>query len=137
MISNALIYTEADGSVAVSVKQQGDNVIIRVSDTGSGIPDGQLKTIWRKHSQPKILTDKKSGAGFGLTVISKIAQMHGGSVFLESRAGRGTTITAVFPIQHDSIGGEITKYQPDSVAAFLVGLASVLRYDKYTRKYMD
>ncbi|MCL2408130.1 MAG: HAMP domain-containing histidine kinase [Oscillospiraceae bacterium] len=140
MISNSLINLEDGGTVTVSIELTKESVLITVRDSGNGISDEAKANVWSRYEAKRPLTDTKGGAGFGMAVISQIARLHGGSVFFESRKGEGTTIAASIPLDKDDsihVSDNIGVYQSRGISPFLVGLSTVLGYDKFKQKYMD
>ncbi|MCL2401821.1 MAG: HAMP domain-containing histidine kinase [Oscillospiraceae bacterium] len=140
MISNSLISLEEDGTITVSIELTKDSTIITVRDSGNGISDDVKASAWNRYETPRTLTDTKGGAGFGMAVISQIARLHGGSVFFESRKGEGTTVAASIPLDNDGnlhVSDKIDVYQSRGISPFLIGLSTVLAYDKFKQKYMD
>ena len=139
IISNSLINTEKDGIIHVSVSLQHAGAFIKVSDTGCGIASDIIGSIWHRYSEPEILTDAKSGAGFGMSVISKIANMHGGNAFIESR-DIGTTVVVSLPADRTKSLEQNNATEHCHIydaLPFLIGLAPALDSDKYAQKYMD
>ena len=141
MISNSLASTSSGGSVTVSVVRSGESALIKVSDTGQGIPSDVKASVWNRYEQTRPLTDVKSGAGFGMAAVSQIARLHGGSVFFESRKDEGTTVAASIPIKKGgglAVKDEVAEYhRSNGISPFLLGLSTVLEYDKFMQKYMD
>lgn len=100
LTENAVKYNRHGGSVRVTVSQESEKLLIRVSDTGRGIPEEFQRSIF----QPFFRVDKSrsreyGGAGLGLSLVWEIANLHGGSVRVEKSSDRGTTISAELPIQ--------------------------------------
>ncbi len=100
LTENAVKYNRHGGSVRVTVAQESEKLLIRVSDTGRGIPEEFQRSIF----QPFFRVDKSrsreyGGAGLGLSLVWEIANLHGGSVRVEKSSDRGTTISAELPIQ--------------------------------------
>ena len=140
MISNSIACTKKGGDITVSVTLSGESALIKVSDTGTGIPCEIRQSVWSRYRQPRELSDVKSGAGFGMAAVSQIARMHGGSMFLESREGAGATVAASIPIVREenlSVRDELAVYRSDGISPILTGLSTVLGYDKFMQKYMD
>ena len=103
LTENAVKYNRPGGSVRVSVAQEPEKLLIRVSDNGCGIPEEYQQSIF----QPFFRVDKSrsreyGGAGLGLSLVWEIADIHGGSVRVEESSKNGTVIAAEFPIQYDS-----------------------------------
>ena len=103
LTENAVKYNRPGGSVRVSVTQEPEKLLLRVSDTGCGIPEEYQQSIF----QPFFRVDKSrsreyGGAGLGLSLVWEIADIHGGSVRVEESSKNGTVIAAEFPIQYGS-----------------------------------
>jgi signal transduction histidine kinase len=101
LLTNATKYTAAGGEVSIDAKREGGEVVIRVRDTGIGIAPGELPHVfdrfWRA-DPARSRSGQRSGSGLGLAICKWIAEAHGGSIHLQSKPGRGTTITVVLPI---------------------------------------
>ena len=100
LTENAVKYNRPGGSVRVTVAQEQQTCIIRVSDTGCGIPEAYQQSIF----QPFFRVDKSrsreyGGAGLGLSLVWEIADLHGGSVWVEESSDKGTTIAVELPVQ--------------------------------------
>ena len=100
LTENAVKYNRQGGSVRVSVTQKPEKLLLRVSDTGCGIPKEYQCSIY----QPFFRVDKSrsreyGGAGLGLSLVWEIADLHGGSVWVEESSDKGTTIAVELPIQ--------------------------------------
>ena len=103
LTENAVKYNRPGGSVRVSIAQEPEKLLIRVSDNGCGIPEEYQQSIF----QPFFRVDKSrsreyGGAGLGLSLVWEIADIHGGSVRVEESSKNGTVIAAEFPIQYGS-----------------------------------
>ncbi len=100
LTENAIKYNRPGGSVRVSVSQAGNDALVRVSDTGRGIPEEYQRSIF----QPFFRVDKSrsreyGGAGLGLSLVWEIADLHGGSVWVEESSESGTTVAVRLPTQ--------------------------------------
>ncbi len=96
IIDNALKYSDAGGSVTVSVFRLDDGFVdISVKDTGIGIPADQLDKVKTKFFKGNAT---RRGSGIGLAVADEIVRMHGGELLLDSIEGEGTTVTIRLPI---------------------------------------
>ena len=103
LTENAVKYTRPGGSVRVSVTQEPEKLLLRVSDTGCGIPEEHQRSIF----QPFFRVDKSrsreyGGAGLGLALVWEIAELHGGSVWVEKSSEKGTTIAVGLPTQQST-----------------------------------
>ena len=98
IVSNAFKYT-LKGSITTTVERQGDDVAIKVADTGLGIPeDEQIKLFAKFYRGSNVMIKGIDGTGLGLFITKSIVERHGGSVSLESKEGKGTTFTLTLPI---------------------------------------
>ena len=100
LTENAVKYNRHGGSVRVTVSQESEKLLIRVSDTGRGIPEEFQRSIF----QPFFRVDKSrsreyGGAGLGLSLVWEIVELHGGSVRVTKSSDRGTTISVELPVQ--------------------------------------
>ena len=103
LTENAVKYNRPGGSVRVSVTQELEKLLLRVSDTGCGIPEVYQRSIF----QPFFRVDKSrsreyGGAGLGLALVWEIAELHGGSVWVEKSSEKGTTIAVGLPTQQST-----------------------------------
>ena len=103
LTENAVKYNRPGGSVRVCVTQETEKLLIRVSDTGCGIPEKYQQSIF----QPFFRVDKSrsreyGGAGLGLSLVWEIADLHGGSVWVEESSEKGTTIAVGLPTQQST-----------------------------------
>ena len=103
LTENAVKYNRPGGSVRVSVTQEPEKLLLRVSDTGCGIPEEHQRSIF----QPFFRVDKSrsreyGGAGLGLALVWEIAELHGGFVWVEKSSEKGTTIAVGLPTQQST-----------------------------------
>ena len=110
LTENAVKYNRPGGSVRVELAQGQEKCIIRVSDTGCGIPEKYQQSIF----QPFFRVDKSrsreyGGAGLGLSLVWEISNLHGGSVWVEESSDKGTTIAVELPAgaENDSLSVDI------------------------------
>lgn len=102
LIENAVKYNRRGGSVSVSVHKENSDVVVRVSDTGCGIPEEYRESIF----QPFFRVDKSrsrqmGGVGLGLALVHEIAVLHGGSVRAEPGNKSGTVFIVTLPSGDD------------------------------------
>ena len=100
LTENAVKYNRPGGSVQVTVSKEPQKLLIRVSDTGRGIPEEYQRSIF----QPFFRIDNSrsreyGGAGLGLSLVWEIADLHGGSVRVEESSENGTVIAVELPVQ--------------------------------------
>jgi CheY-like chemotaxis protein len=99
LLTNAVKYTPAGGSVNMTIQREHDDALIRVADTGIGISPTLLPRIFDLFVQGERTRDRaKGGLGIGLTLVKRLVEMHGGSVGAVSEgAGRGSVFTVKLP----------------------------------------
>jgi two-component system, OmpR family, sensor histidine kinase BaeS len=95
LVSNALRYSPAGGTVTVDVDPGTAAVVIRVSDDGPGIPAADLPHIFDRFYKGT----SSNGSGLGLTIARNLMLAHGGTLSAENRPHGGTTFSAAVPVQ--------------------------------------
>ncbi len=99
LFDNALRHTPRGGRVRVLAAAANGDVVLRVSDTGSGISAEHLSRIFERfYRVDPGRSRQEGGTGLGLAIVKHLVEAHGGSVSAESELGRGTTIRLTFPI---------------------------------------
>jgi signal transduction histidine kinase len=101
LVDNAYNYTYAGGSISVSVRDQGDTVLVAIADTGIGIPDEFRERIWERfeRNEEHALVMDVAGTGLGLAIVKTLVEMHNGRVWFDSELGRGSTFYVALPIE--------------------------------------
>ena len=103
LTENAVKYNRLGGSVRVELAQGQEKCIIRVSDTGCGIPEEYQRSIFHPFFRvDKSRSREYGGAGLGLSLVWEIADLHGGSVWVEESSDKGTTIAVELPTQQST-----------------------------------
>lgn len=98
LVSNAVKYSNENGSIRILLEEKEDAVMLRVEDEGIGIAQKDLPLIFERFYRTDKSRDRKTGgAGIGLTIAKTIVQAHGGKILVESEAGRGSSFTVVLP----------------------------------------
>jgi two-component system phosphate regulon sensor histidine kinase PhoR len=98
LIHNAIKFTTPGGSVTISARQEGQDVVVSVSDTGVGIPADDLPRIFERFYK----SDKSrsgGGTGLGLAIAKHIIEAHGGRIWAESVEGKGYTLHFTLPLE--------------------------------------
>ena len=96
ILSNAFKYTPNEGVVIFKVEESSEQIEIKVSDTGPGIPEKDRQKIFERFGQLKSV-DSKSGFGIGLYLVKSFVNLHKGSVSFISEVGQGTTFQMLLP----------------------------------------
>ena len=98
LLSNAVKFTEPGGLITVGLYQKRDKIIIKVKDTGIGIPIQKQKIIFERFAQvDKSLTRQKEGSGIGLSLVKSLVEMHNGQISVESRKNKGSEFLVQLP----------------------------------------
>ncbi len=98
LIDNAVKYNRPGGWVEIEARTDRDEVIIRISDSGEGIPPGELRAVSQRfYRVDRARTPGQGGLGLGLAIVKHMVQYMGGSLDLQSREGVGTTVTIALP----------------------------------------
>jgi signal transduction histidine kinase len=92
LLDNAIKYTPAGGGVYISAGREGTLAVLRVRDTGVGIPAAELPRIWERLFRGDQSRTQR-GLGLGLSLVKAVVEAHGGTVSVESAPGRGSTFT--------------------------------------------
>jgi signal transduction histidine kinase/DNA-binding NarL/FixJ family response regulator len=98
LVSNAIKFTPQGGQVRLSFQQQNDELVIRVSDTGMGIPKEELPKIFTRFYRVQQPGKEIKGTGLGLAIVKKIMILHGGRIEVESELDHGSTFSVFLPL---------------------------------------
>jgi len=99
IITNALKYTPDGGNIDIYGGRSGNDVCIKISDTGIGIPQDELARVFdRFYRVDKARSRESGGTGLGLPIAREIVTKHGGSIKIDSATDIGTTVTVTLPI---------------------------------------
>jgi signal transduction histidine kinase len=98
LLSNAIKYSPAGGEIQVKVAEEGDRILLSVTDQGMGIAPQELERIFEPFRRSGGLKDQIPGVGLGLSVARRIVAGHGGRLTVSSEEGRGATFTVELPL---------------------------------------
>ena len=108
LCDNAIKYNKDGGTVFVSVKNNAENIVLSVRDTGIGIPKEQQERIFERfYRVDKSHSKEVGGTGLGLSIVKHAAKLHDAKITLESEVGKGTEITVIFPKKQQNAPAEI------------------------------
>jgi signal transduction histidine kinase len=99
LLSNAIKFTPEGGRIDVRAAMNGAVVEVSVTDTGVGIAPADQATVFEEFRQVGTADKKVEGTGLGLALSRKFVELHGGKIWVESEAGRGSTFTFTLPLQ--------------------------------------
>ncbi|HUI29296.1 MAG TPA: ATP-binding protein [Candidatus Acidoferrales bacterium] len=105
LVTNALRFTDAGGTVIVDAAMNGDNLVVAVRDTGCGIEKDELEKIFDKFVQLQDSSNPSPGSvGLGLSIAKEIVELYDGRIWVESQIGIGTVFTFSIPIGKRIVG---------------------------------
>jgi PAS domain S-box-containing protein len=106
LVSNAFKYTN-EGTITVNLKEEGNNIILSVSDTGIGIPQEQLGKVFdRFHRVESTQGRSQEGTGIGLAMVKELVRMHQGNIWVTSEVDKGSTFTVSVPAGDEHLDKE-------------------------------
>jgi predicted ATPase/signal transduction histidine kinase len=99
LLDNALAHTPPGGRIELSLRAQGAQVVLRVSDNGCGIAPEDLPHVFERfYRADKSRRRGANGAGLGLAIVKRIVELHGGRIAVDSAVGRGTSFDFALPL---------------------------------------
>jgi two-component system, NtrC family, sensor histidine kinase HydH len=101
LLRNAKEATPAGGEILVATQREGNTAIVRITDTGAGIPVELQGQVFEPY-----FSTKKAGTGLGLPTVRRVVEEHGGTVSLQSEVGKGTQFTVRLPVRPGTSDGE-------------------------------
>jgi signal transduction histidine kinase/DNA-binding response OmpR family regulator/CHASE3 domain sensor protein len=114
LLSNAIKFTSAPGEVSLFVSQKDGYWNFRVSDSGIGIPLDKQKAIFEAFQQADGSTSRKyGGTGLGLSITRELTNLFGGTITLESEAGKGSVFTLAIPVSENKEMSPQIRQQPE------------------------
>ncbi|MEU6404286.1 SpoIIE family protein phosphatase [Streptomyces sp. NPDC046985] len=129
LLSNALKFT-FDGSIAVRVRDEGEEAVVTVEDTGIGVAPAELPRLFERfHRIENARSRSNEGSGIGLALVRELVDLHGGAIRADSAEGRGTLFTIRLPYG-------AAHLPPDSVAAAATGSTVSTAADPFVQEAM-
>ena len=102
LLENAIKYTPEEGEVRITLETDSDFLILRVIDSGIGIPPADQPYIFDKFYRTDEAIDHYSGTGLGLSIVKSIVDQHNGRIWVESQPGKGSVFTVMMPAYHEA-----------------------------------
>lgn len=141
LLSNSINHIMPNGRISVSLLKTGENTIISVDDDGEGIAPEALSQVFESYKHNEKLENAAKGTGLGLVIVRGIAEMHCGTVIIESRGeGKGTAVRVLVanaPKGNTSLRDRIEPYNGSSMERILTELTDSLSIDCYSELYDD
>ena len=98
IITNAIKYNKPQGSIAITGGTEGEQVFLRVEDTGIGVPKADLERLFERfYRVDKARSRESGGTGLGLAIAKQIVESHGGHIGFDSEYGKGSVVTLYLP----------------------------------------
>ena len=103
LLSNALKFTPAGGTISANLTRSGRMLRLSIQDSGSGIPEDILSSVFNRYLRQPGLEDSRFGLGLGMTLVRNAASAHGGTVLLDQPDGNGTRVTMTLAIRQSTM----------------------------------
>ena len=139
LLSNCLLHADGCTKISLNLYNLPESILVSVSDDGKGIDKDDLLTVFERYKYNFDLSAMGKGAGLGLTVVHRIAQLHNGTLLLESRPGHGTAVRVSLSKNMSPRANLHANSHDDDVSAteVLEGLTDCLSSQYFSEKYMD
>nr|WP_279288974.1 ATP-binding protein [Anaerosolibacter carboniphilus] len=103
LIDNAIKYTD-QGEIKISAMPKDDKIIVSIEDTGVGIEEEKLDSIFNSYEQAGAVPQEIHGVGLGLSIVKQLVELQGGQIWVESEFGKGSTFSFSLPIINQEAG---------------------------------
>lgn len=143
LLSNALKHSPQGGELELRLERMGERIILRLSDHGAGMDDGILATAFARYDRTAELEEGESGVGFGLPIVRRIAQLHGGALMLQPMREGGVSVSMSLCVKAPDETEQVMKSptaQVDYAGGFrrdLVELSVVLPKETYDSRNVN
>jgi len=108
LIDNALKFNRRQGKIVLRILTESNRLLFEVRDEGPGISPDDQKYLFQPYNRAKKGSDNLSGLGLGLYLSKMLVELHGGSVYIDSREGKGSTVGFSIPLKtEDNPGGRV------------------------------
>jgi signal transduction histidine kinase len=103
LLSNAIGFSEQGGRIALNCGRENSMLAFTVEDQGMGIPEDYQQAVFNRF-ESRSHGSRHRGAGLGLSIVKSLAELHGGTVSLDSAPGRGTRVKVLLPLGQEAEG---------------------------------
>ncbi len=139
LLSNAIKFTPQGGKITVSLRQNGAQLLLCVADTGCGISEELLDTVFDRYLHTERQDPQPHGLGLGLPLCRRITQGHGGRLMISSEVGKGTTVTVALPDRRseDCEVRDVPFHYAGGFQPVMMELSDALPYTAFRRENLD
>ena len=109
LISNSLKHMKAGEGLSLHLGSQGEDAVLTLRDGGLGIEPSHLNQVFTQYQSARSGTDIRGGVGLGLNIAQEIARLHGGTLFVSSQEGKGTTVRLRVPLRQETDNGHLQE----------------------------
>ena len=103
LISNAIKFTQSGGKITLTIRPNHEGVLVSVEDSGIGIPQNMICKLFRiDQSYSTTGTNNEEGTGLGLILCKEFVEKHGGTIWVESEEGKGSTFNFTLPYKSNA-----------------------------------
>jgi len=99
LMDNAFKFTPAGGKITLKAREESDNLVVEVQDTGRGISEENQQFLFEPYRPLESDRERLSGLGLGLSLSKKLVELHGGKIWVKSEKGKGSTFAFSIPIK--------------------------------------
>jgi signal transduction histidine kinase len=107
LLSNAFKFTGDGGQVSIAANPEDQSILLKIRDTGMGIPEDKLQLIFDEFYQ--VEGGKYGGTGLGLAIAKRLVEEHGGNIWVESQLGKGSTFYFSIPLSVENEDGKLNR----------------------------
>lgn len=108
LCENGIKYNRPGGKVVLNITQTKKEIVLSVADTGSGIPKIHLNRIFERfYRVDKSRSKEVGGTGLGLSIVKHAAELHDAKIDIDSKVGKGTTVTVTFPVTVETAAAKV------------------------------
>jgi signal transduction histidine kinase len=98
LMTNATKFTPEGGNITLRARKQDSSLVVEVQDNGIGIPEDEQARIFKPYSRLSADRQRHQGLGLGLSLVKQVVELHGGKIWVESEAGKGSTFAFSLPL---------------------------------------
>lgn len=128
LIQNAIQFTN-DGTITVAINKLEQATEIKISDTGIGMSEEQVKNIWDRYykADPSRKNTKYGESGLGLSIVQELVRLHNGTIKVESELEKGTTFTVVFPDKPEKMNLQKNQKKRKTIFRFYASFSTIIK----------